>query len=145
MRVSPQSIRLVSAEVLSAGALLGRGTPTIVALGSCFGARLPLGLATVCLTQGTRTVLGPILDVDDPVASEILTHTYTKLTALSPAEALRDAQLSYLSSHPNAAPRGWGVLVALGISTATQQVRPVTNLNDLSDMTPFRLAELDNA
>ena len=110
-----QSIRLDDGGALSAGALLGHATPQLVSLGSCFGARLPLGLATVCLTQGTRTVLGPLLDIDDPSAGVVLAEVYQLLGSHSPAEALRTAQLSYLDANPGASPREWAVLISLGI------------------------------
>ena len=89
--------------------------PELVGLGSCFGARLPLGLATICLTQGTQSLLGPLLEASDDAAGAILAQAYGLVgQGCTPAAALREAQLAYLKQNRDAPPRLWAVLVALG-------------------------------
>jgi hypothetical protein len=110
-----QSLKLASREVVSAASLLGLRMPEIVSLGSCFGARFPLGIASTCLTQGTRSLLGALWDVSDGIAGEVLADTYRNLLKYRPAEALRRAQVSFVDRNPDMKQIDWAALVSVGV------------------------------
>ena len=110
-----QSLLLADGTGLSAGALLGRPLPYEASLGACYVARLPLGLATVFLTQGTSCLLAPLGAANDVTTDAVLAACYARLgedTDLT--AALRLAQLHYLEAHPGARPRHWASIVAMG-------------------------------
>ena len=61
-----------------------------------------LGLAGVAYQSGARTVVGSLWEVSDASTETLMTNFYTGLVTrrLSRAEALRQAQLSLIASHP---------------------------------------------
>ncbi len=102
---------LIPDDVKSPAAMLSMELPPVVVLGCCWSARSAMTRSSVaaslgCLAAGSSTVIGGVWAIDDLVAAELLTRTYTRAFSGTPlAAAFRSAFLSLdpVTQRPQAA------------------------------------------
>ncbi|GAB3929201.1 hypothetical protein GCM10029976_028400 [Kribbella albertanoniae] len=102
---------LIPDDVKSPAAMLSMKLPPVVVLGCCWSARSAMTRSSVaaslgCLAAGSSTVIGGVWAIDDLVAAELLTRTYTRAFSGTPlAAAFRSAYLSLdpVTQRPQAA------------------------------------------
>ena len=78
--------------------------------------RATLGLAGVAVRSGARSTLATLWSVQDQSTSQLIAEFYHLLTqsAMTKAEALRQAQLSLLNSDQYKHPYYWSAFVLVG-------------------------------
>jgi hypothetical protein len=117
-----QSLLLAPDDPLTAAELLTCRLPEGVMMPACWTGRLdlraavePLGLPTAALLAGARWVLAGTVDIGGTTTASLLGAFYQRLAAgAAPVDALREAQLGYLSRRGTAPPSLWAGLTIVG-------------------------------
>jgi hypothetical protein len=117
-----QAIELDDGSMLSAGELLSARLSGTVWMGSCWSAAPsgtagtgPLGLGTAALLAGARAFVGSSWPLPRHAAAEITDAALPEILAgREAADALAQAQISYLDAHPDAVPWEWATMTATG-------------------------------
>jgi CHAT domain-containing protein len=82
----------------------------------------PSGLAVSCLLRGTASIVAGVIEVHMWAADRLCVSTVARLmNGQPPAEALRAAQLAFLSGRETASPHRWAGYIC--ISRMQQQAR----------------------
>jgi tetratricopeptide (TPR) repeat protein len=102
-----QRVEFSDGSMLSAATALGWAWPPWTIFASCLVGRVehvagqePLGLAISCMLGGADTVVASVIEITDSGAAEVCGRLAGQLAGgRHPADALRDAQRSFLASH----------------------------------------------